>query len=184
MPTPQYNAVQYNTASYDATVLLYTLTDSQGSSDARVAEADPVLLDAEMTMAALVSSVLNGKFEFVTLSEPEATAPAIYNTFSYNARMYNQPSAAGFAKVVIAPKLDVLIPTDSISSLASFFRTLPESLSASDITSILSEIRLAEAIVIEDSLTKQITDKRMTAAIRLNDWLEVKQSPQSDQWGN
>jgi len=51
-----------------------------------------------------------------------------------------------------------------------------------DITKSIS-MGLVDFVLQEDNASKQITNKAVNDTLRLNDWLEIKQSPQSDPWG-
>ena len=48
-------------------------------------------------------------------------------------------------------------------------------------TNMLSK-PLADAEILVDSITKSITEKRLTDAVTTNDWFTVKNAPQSDPW--
>lgn len=43
-------------------------------------------------------------------------------------------------------------------------------------------LRPVDTVLSVDNTSRQITDKRVSDTLRLSDWLEVKQSPQSDPW--
>lgn len=43
-------------------------------------------------------------------------------------------------------------------------------------------IGLADFVLNSDSASKQITNKAVNDTLRLNDWLEIRNAPQSDPW--
>ena len=82
---------------------------------------------------------------------------AAYNTFTYNTRRYN---------------------TDIFSVVLSE--------SISNIDSDVEDIVLGQLdfVFMSEFFRMDVTNKGLSDTIRLGDWLSVRQSPQSNDWGN
>lgn len=57
-------------------------------------------------------------------------------------------------------------------------------LTATDDLAKATFIGASDFILHTDAATKEITDKRVNDTLKIHDWLEVKQSPQSDPWSD
>ena len=60
---------------------------------------------------------------------------------------------------------------------------LVESIGSADTESVSAIRGFVEAIILLDATQKEVVGKIISEDLRLNDWLEIKNSPQSDPWG-
>lgn len=152
-----YNEIQYNQNLYNAAVLVLALFETITSTDAQT-KSDSLLKIELITIIDVLQKIFNGAIfsETITSSDVRLMKPA---------------------KVL----LDIMTITDT--RVISLLRALPETITLSDLRTLVQNKPLSDFIVLVDVLTKQITDKRLPMDnIRLNDWLEIRNSPQSDPW--
>lgn len=154
----QYNAFEYNTKQYNASTLVLNLFEAITSTD-----------DVPKTPAAL-------RAETLTLAD---------NLF----KLFN--SAPFITDFITSTDVRLMYPAKSLPEmmtitdvrLIAFFKTLPDSLTLADMVFFVQSRTYQDFIILVDTLTKQITDKRLpTDNVQLSDWLEIRNNPQSDPW--
>ena len=156
----QYNTFEYNTKQYNATALVLNLFESITSTDANT-KSDSALRQETLVLADNLFKLFN-------------TAPFMTDFITATDVRLMQP----------AKSLPEMITISDVRLIA-FFKLLPETITISDVRTALFSKSLQDFIILVDNLTKQITDKRLPMdTLRLTDWLEIRQNPQSDSWGN
>lgn len=152
-----YNEILYNEYLYNAAILVLALFETLTASDVKRND-DSILKTEIITVVDQLQRFFNGAI-FAESILPTAV-------------LLNKPQLV---------KLETMFMGDFLTF--SVLRTLLETMTLSDVRTMVQAKPLSDFIVLVDDLTKQITDKRLPMDnIRLNDWLEIRNSPQSDPW--
>jgi len=154
-----YNSVTYNESSYNITAdLLQNLADSLGITDADVIkDLLKPLQDSTTASDALTDGIFKLINDYILHADVETV-------------------------LFLSDKLEVMNLLENMQvsfSRAPFLETitLTSSLSAQS-TALMQDI-----IFLDETFTKQVTNKGLPEIIRLNDWLSVKLSP-ANQWSD
>lgn len=99
-----------------------------------------------------------------------------YNTFEYNTAQYN---ADAFFLVQNLFETQGMMDADVTQPQIVKLETVTNT---DTLTNSTQKPLVGEVILSLDSLSRQITDKRLSATVRLSDWLSISNSPQSDPW--
>lgn len=154
----QYNEDVYNSSAYNVGVLVLTLFESLASTDSDI--NDPSILKTELlTIVDVLQKFFGGQIltETITMSDVQL-------------------------KTYFAGKLDIMSLTDA--RVATIGKVLLESMSATDLRTVFMETTKNEFILLVDSLSKFISNKRVDETLRLHDWLSVKKNPAGNIWSN
>jgi len=182
----QYNESLYNGDSYNLTNYTQTLVETITPTDADVLKSISVLrTDSQGTADALGGSAsLQAFLETVTIYQ-RANTPFAYNNGRYNDYMYNARADEDEILLMATKALsDIVVLTDAMQPF-EIAKELLESLASNDATVISDVTTLqSDVIVISTEHRIEITNKALNETLRINDWLTIKQSPQSDQWGD
>lgn len=101
----------------------------------------------------------------------------MYNQFMYNEQTYNGPHTL---HVVLLS--DVSSTSDTLSPL-DVEKLLQDTATLSENMVFDSSKQLSDIVFLDESFTKQITNKGLFDSIRLNDWLSIKKIL-SDPWSD
>lgn len=183
----QYNESQYNGDSYNLTNYTSTLTETVTPSDATITKSIiAVKMDSQGTADAISDGVsLAAMLDTVTIYQ-RANTPFAYNNGKYNDFMYNSRADEDEILLMATKVLngEAVFSNDFLAPFAvekSFTETQP----VSDLTVFFFDITaLTDVVIAEELFRIEITNKALGATLRLNDWLSIEQSPQSDQWGD
>lgn len=145
---PQYNTHQYNTKEYNAHVFVLNLFETITSTDAET-NADSMLRQEVITIVDNLQKFFDGQI--------------LSDSIVPNDVLLNQ------AQIV---KLDSLALTDTRTM--NVLKVLLETMTLSDVRTMMMQTQLADFILMVDTLTKYISDKRLNDSIRLQDWLSIK----------
>jgi len=153
-----YNVAEYNEVMYNDNDLFMLLTETITSTDGTVPKDDSILRTELLTLIDNLQKFFNGA-------------------------VFNDMITASDVRLMQPMKSLVDSMTISDDRLITFLKSLPETVTLMD-TIVFSQARsYQEFILLVDILTKQITNKQLpTESIRLNDWLEIRNNPQSDPW--
>jgi len=155
----EYNEDLYNTNNYNAGFILLALFESITSSDSQSKDDTTAIKAETIALADSLYKLFNA-------------APFITDSIATNDVLLNMP---------IKSLLDIVSVTDV--KTIDFVKSLPETITLADVRAFVQSRSLQDFIVLIDTLTKQITDKRLSMeSVRLQDWLRIDNAPSSDPW--
>lgn len=178
----QYNDQQYNGEEYNLTAYVQTCTETIAASDDLTKSVSVIRTDSQGTADALSGNDNLAAFlETVSILQ-RAKTPFYYNGGNYNWYMYN--SRLDDDEIII---LTIKALSDSIGSsdfIAPFMveKLLSETVTDVDTLSFSASLSLFDFIFLSEFFRIEITNKALNDTIQVNDWLTVKQSPQSVEW--
>jgi hypothetical protein len=152
-----YNEDTYNTNNYNVGILVLALLESISSSDSQVKE-DSLLKAELLTLVDQLQKFFGGQYLAETVNMTDTQI-----------------------KTYMQQQLDTVSLSDA--RVATLIKVMLETISISDIRTFVQSRSLQDFIVLIDTLTKQITDKRLNMeSVRLQDWLRIDNAPYSDPW--
>jgi hypothetical protein len=151
-----YNEHLYNDNVYNAAIIVMTLTESISSTDVR-AYTDSLTRAEAITLMEVLIKMFNGVILSETITEMDV-----------------------LTKNALLAKVDLLTMTDL--RLNNFLKALVETMTIADVRTMAYTTGKVDAVNLVDFLSKQITNKRVTETVKLNDWFTIKNYPQSDPW--
>lgn len=181
----QYNAYQYNASEFNLISYDVNLFDSVTESDEVLKMPQIVRTDSQGTADALSDGFsLAAMMDTVTIYQ-RASTPFAYNNGRYNDFMYN--IRADEDEILLMPTKalpDTVTITDVMASF-SIEHILSDTLTSTDGTvAFMATSEMVEVVVLDEIFRLEVTNKALNETLRINDWLTIKQRPQSDNWGD
>lgn len=182
----QYNESQYNGDSYNLTNYAQTMVETITLTDGTVAKSISSLRTDSQGMADALSDgvSLSAFLDTVTIYQ-RANTPFAYNNGQYNFFMYN--ARADEDEILLMPGKvmgDGMGIADAMQPF-TIEKVMGETMTPTDLTVFFFDIiHPIDIVALEEVFRIEITNKALDATVRINDWLSIEQSPQSDAWGD
>ncbi len=153
-----YNSKKYNDTAYNITTTLKSLVDSLSLSDDISKQVLQLLSDSTTTSDTITDDLYKLLEDYILHADVESV-------------------------LFLTDKLEVMNLTEDLQ--IAFQKSLVESLTLAESfnTTWFAERLFQDIIFLDESFSKQVTNKGLFDSIRLNDWLSVKLSP-ANQWSD
>lgn len=182
-----YNEKMYDATSYNLTEYAADLSETVTATDGTITKSiGAVKTDSQGTADALSDGVSLAAMLDTVVIYQHARTPFAYNNGMYNQFMYNaRLDEDEILLMAIKENLDDILASDVLQPFV-ISKNLPETIPTVDATVFFFDFTLIPDIVIidESGFRVEITNKALDATLRVNDWLSIEQSPQSDNWGD
>lgn len=158
---PQYNEVQYNESQYNVNLLTTTLTDLASASDADQVENIALNKLETVNMILTLSKLLNNDPFLDDLMPMDET----------------------LIKAALLNKLESIVATDA-NVIWSNIKNAVETMTPSDVRSMVLRILKLDTVFISDVVIKSITNKGLADSVKSAIWLQPQRKISGKQFGD